>query len=116
MSGGLTLTVTTPLRVAVNAHDVAAIRAEDASGGFGILPGHADLLTVLAPSVLRWRGRDGIAHYCALRGGVLRVTGGGRKSFFSAVELKDDLGNPVANAIATMRWRGNGGDPMGDPE
>lgn len=45
-----------------------------------------------------------------------RVTGGGRKSFFSAVELKDDLGNPVANAVATMRWRGNGGDPMGDPE
>ena len=45
-----------------------------------------------------------------------RVTGGGRKSFFSAVEMKDDLGNPVANAIATMRWRGNGGGPMGDPE
>lgn len=44
-----------------------------------------------------------------------RVTGGGRKSFFSAVELMDELGNPVASGLFTMRWRANGGDPKGDP-
>jgi uncharacterized protein (TIGR00369 family) len=44
-----------------------------------------------------------------------RVTGGGRKSFFAAVELTDETGVAVASAIATMRWRGNGGDPRGDP-
>jgi F-type H+-transporting ATPase subunit epsilon len=76
MSGGLTLRVTTPLEVAVDETDVASIRAEDASGGFGILPGHADFLTVLSASVLRWRAGDGIWHYCALRGGVLRVRAG----------------------------------------
>lgn len=44
-----------------------------------------------------------------------RVTGGGRKSFFTCVDLSDELGNPVAQGVFTMRWRGNGGDPMGDP-
>jgi uncharacterized protein (TIGR00369 family) len=44
-----------------------------------------------------------------------RVTGGGRKSYFAGIDLTDELGNPVANAVATMRWRANGGDPFGDP-
>lgn len=44
-----------------------------------------------------------------------RVTGGGRKSFFSTVDLRDELGNPLAQGVFTMRWRGNGGDPYGDP-
>jgi F-type H+-transporting ATPase subunit epsilon len=76
MSGQLHLTITTPAAVLVDAMDVSAVRAEDASGGFGILPGHTDLLTVLPASVVRWHGGDGVAHYCALRGGLLTVTGG----------------------------------------
>ena len=72
----LTLTVTTPLAVAVSEPNVASIRAEDRSGGFGLLPGHADFLTVLGASVLRWHGSDGIWHYCALRGGILRMSAG----------------------------------------
>jgi F-type H+-transporting ATPase subunit epsilon len=78
MSGTLTLRVTTPLAVTVGDTVVTSVRAEDASGGFGILPGHADFLTVLGASVLRWRGADDIWHYCALRGGILRVSGGDR--------------------------------------
>lgn len=70
------LTVTTPLQVVLS-EEAVSIRAEDASGGFGIQPGHADFLTVLPASVLRWRGA-GDWHYCALRGGVLRVSGGDR--------------------------------------
>ena len=31
------------------------LRAEDDTGAFGILPGHADFLTVLAVSVVTWR-------------------------------------------------------------
>jgi F-type H+-transporting ATPase subunit epsilon len=46
------------------------------SGSFGILPGHADLLTVLVPSVLRWRTADGAARFCAVRGGVFTVASG----------------------------------------
>ena len=72
----LQLTVTTPLAVAVDVANAVSIRAEDATGCFGIQPGHADFLTVLTPSVLRWRAGDGPWRFCALRGGVLRVSGG----------------------------------------
>jgi F-type H+-transporting ATPase subunit epsilon len=78
MSGTLQLTITTPGAVLVETSDVRSLRAEDESGGFGILPGHIDLLTVLRPSVVRWRSEDGVPHYCALRGGVITVTQGRR--------------------------------------
>lgn len=76
MSAALHLTISTPSTVLVDRADVASVRAEDASGGFGILPGHADLLTILPASVVRWRGPDGLARFCALRRGVLTVSGG----------------------------------------
>jgi F-type H+-transporting ATPase subunit epsilon len=76
MSAALHLTVTTPSQILVESDDVVAVRAEDQSGSFGILPGHADLLTVLVPSVLRWRTADGAARYCAVRGGVFTVAAG----------------------------------------
>ncbi|TYO91242.1 PaaI family thioesterase [Oceanicella actignis] len=44
-----------------------------------------------------------------------RQTGGGRKTFFAEVDLHDETGAPLAKGVATMRWRGAGGDPMGDP-
>lgn len=76
MSGRLHLTIATPAVVLVDANDVLSVRAEDESGSFGILPGHADLLTVLPASVLRWRDGNGAQHYCALQGGVFSVRGG----------------------------------------
>ncbi len=45
-----------------------------------------------------------------------RVTGGGRKTFFAEVQLTDETGARLASAVATMRYRGGGGDPMGEPE
>lgn len=68
------LRVVTPLLVAVDEADVLMLRAEDASGGFGILPGHAPFLTALEMSVLGWARADGVRHYCAVRRGVLAVT------------------------------------------
>jgi F-type H+-transporting ATPase subunit epsilon len=76
MSDRLHLTITTPAAVLVDRADVRSVRAEDESGGFGILPGHTDLLTVLPASVVRWRSGDGAMHFCALRGGVLTVSDG----------------------------------------
>ena len=76
MNATLHLTVTTPSQILVESDNVAAVRVEDQSGGFGILPGHADLLTVLVPSVLRWRTADGAARFCAVRGGVFTVASG----------------------------------------
>jgi F-type H+-transporting ATPase subunit epsilon len=78
MSDPLHLIITTPASVLVDSANVSSVRAEDESGGFGILPGHADLLTVLPPSVVRWRESDGEPRYCALKSGVLTVTGGKR--------------------------------------
>jgi F-type H+-transporting ATPase subunit epsilon len=67
------LTITTPLEVFVDVEDVAAVRAEDDSGAFGILPGHAELMAALVPSVLSWHLRAGDQALCAVRGGVLTV-------------------------------------------
>jgi F-type H+-transporting ATPase subunit epsilon len=70
------LRITTPLAVVVDEDDVIALRAEDASGGFGILPMHADFLTSLAISVLSWKNSNGTRRYCAVRSGSLSVTAG----------------------------------------
>jgi F-type H+-transporting ATPase subunit epsilon len=78
MTSGLHLIIATPAKLLFDAEDVRSLRAEDHSGAFGVLPGHADLLTVLPPSVVRWTAKDGSTSYCALSGGVLRVAGGKR--------------------------------------
>jgi F-type H+-transporting ATPase subunit epsilon len=76
MTSRLHLIIATPAKLLIDAEDVRSLRAEDHSGAFGVLPGHADLLTVLPPSVVRWTAEDGSMSYCALSGGVLRVAGG----------------------------------------
>jgi len=70
------LVIATPVLVAADIDDAVAVRAEDASGKFGVLDQHADFLTVLAISVVSWRRRDGREGHCAVRGGVLSVSGG----------------------------------------
>ena len=45
------LLVTTPLAVIVDVEDVRHIRADDETGAFGILPGHANFITVLIDRV-----------------------------------------------------------------
>ena len=69
------LRITTPLATLVD-EEVRAVRAEDASGCLGILPGHADFLTRLEISVVSWTRADGGALHCAVRGGVLTVASG----------------------------------------
>jgi F-type H+-transporting ATPase subunit epsilon len=70
------LSVATPLAIVIEVSDVAHLRAEDDTGAFGILPGHADFLTALAVSVVTWRDESGIEHHVALRGGMLEVRDG----------------------------------------
>jgi F-type H+-transporting ATPase subunit epsilon len=82
------LVITTPTAVVVRSAAVTHLRAEDDSGAFGILPGHADLLTALSVSVVSWREADddakadetgtGRERHCAVRGGVLTVSDGAR--------------------------------------
>jgi F-type H+-transporting ATPase subunit epsilon len=68
------LRIVTPLSVVVD-EEVDSLRAEDASGSFGIRPGHARFLTALKISIVSWT-HAGTERFCALRGGVLTVTGG----------------------------------------
>jgi len=68
------LLITTPTALVIDDPDVVAVRAEDESGSFGILNGHADFLTALTASVVTWRHTDNRPRFCAVRGGVLSVT------------------------------------------
>lgn len=70
------LTVSTPFATIVRATDVCHVRAEDASGAFGVLRGHADFLTALEICVLTWRDGRREEHYIAVRGGMLAVERG----------------------------------------
>lgn len=101
MSALLHLSIATPLAVLTDRMDVLSVRAEDESGGFGILPGHADLLTVLPPSVIRWRARDRVERYCVVGGGVLTVTAGRNVSIACRqATLGDDLAKLEADVTA----------------
>ena len=74
------LGITTPFATVLRTDEAVHIRAEDASGAFGILQRHADFLTVLSVSVLTWQDMRGGEHYVALRGGMLLVRDGGSVS------------------------------------
>ena len=68
--------MTTPLAIIIQADDVTHLRAEDETGAFGILPGHADFLTALTISVVSWCDQVNAEHHLAVRGGTLEVIGG----------------------------------------
>ncbi|HVX74805.1 MAG TPA: F0F1 ATP synthase subunit epsilon [Bradyrhizobium sp.] len=70
------LLITTPTAIVVDESNVSSVRAEDDSGSFGILGGHADLLTALNISIVSWHAAENRVRYCAVRRGVLSVTGG----------------------------------------
>lgn len=96
----LELVIATPTRILAR-QDTVSVRAEDESGGFGILPGHADYITVLSPSVVRWRTADGGWRFCAHGGGVLRVEDGRRVSIACRTgSVGDDLATLEATVAA----------------
>lgn len=98
------LRIITPLRVEVEEDGVRSLRAEDASGGFGVLPGHADLLTSLNLSVLGWTRADGSRRYCAVRRGVLSISGG-REVLVATREavVGDDLEVLAGDVLSRLR-------------
>lgn len=98
------LRITTPLSVVVDTDDVRALRADDASGSFGILSGHADFLTSLTIGVVSWHGADDAAHYCAVRRGVLSVTGGQEIAIATREAVAgDDLATLDESVLARFR-------------
>lgn len=98
------LTVTTPLRIVIDAGDVAHLRAEDETGAFGILPGHADFLTALAISVVSWRNGQGAEHHVAVQGGMLEVRGGKAIAIVTREAVpSDDLHRLEVEVLARFR-------------
>lgn len=97
------LVITTPTAVAVEQEGVTYVRAEDRTGSFGIERGHADFLTVLAISVLLWRDAEARERYVAVRGGVLRVSGGSLIEVATREAVAgDDLGRLRADVLAQL--------------
>jgi F-type H+-transporting ATPase subunit epsilon len=98
------LTVSTPLSVVIDLDDVTYLRAEDNSGAFGVLPGHADFLTVLSLSVATWRDRAGAEHHIALRGGMLEVRDGQTIAIATREAIPgDDLHRLETEVLASFR-------------
>jgi len=100
------LTVSTPLAVIADSEGVEHVRAEDETGAFGILPGHADFLTALSLSVVSWRDLKGGEHHLAVRGGMLEVRGGTLITIATREAIAgDDLKWLQTEVLATFRRR-----------
>lgn len=101
------LTVFAPLEILAEVDGVTHVRAEDATGAFGILPGHADFLTVLSTSVVTWRDDAGREHHAAVRGGVFEARGGRTISIATReAVLGDDLHRLESEILARFRREG----------
>ncbi len=81
------LRVTTPTAIVEDADGIAHLRAEDETGAFGILPGHAPFLTTLPISVVTWRTADAAPRHLAVRGGVLTVGPGTPEAPGTVIEI-----------------------------
>ncbi len=98
------LSVSTPLAIVVDADGVSSLRAEDETGAFGILPGHADFLTALAVSVVTWRDGEGVEHHVAVRGGMLAARGGQMIDVATREAVaSDDLRHLETEVLAAFR-------------
>ena len=86
----LRLVVTTPMTVVVD-EAVRSVQAEDASGRFGIEPGHERFLTTAVPSIVIYRLLDGGEKFVAVDRGMLRVTPGRVQIATRQAVASDDL-------------------------
>ena len=102
------LVITTPTALVIELDDVVHVRAEDASGAFGILRRHANFLTVLEASVVSWRRVNGAEAHCAVRGGILSVRGGQRIAIATReAVLGDDLDHLETEVVRAFRRKTN---------
>jgi F-type H+-transporting ATPase subunit epsilon len=96
----LELELLVPDGVVVRAR-ITGLQATDASGRFGLLPGHEAFLTLLAPCVLFYRDEEGREHYAAADGGVVLLEGD-RVAVVTREAVVADRIEEVADAAAAM--------------
>lgn len=88
MNNTFVLSVITPIKSFER--EITYIRLGDLSGSFGIMRGHTDFLSVLQPSLGYYKDASGTEVFFAIRGGVLRVSGGKTilvtREFFENIE------------------------------
>mgnify|MGYP001233708625 CR=1 FL=1 len=92
------LLIGTPLAVVVDEPGVTYVRAEDETGAFGILEGHADFLTTLTACVVTW-ARDQQTSQVAVRGGILRVSGGDHVSIVTREAVGEETLTKLGSAV-----------------
>jgi len=98
------LVITTPVAVVADIADVVHVRAEDETGSFGILEHHDEFLTALSVSVVSWRQASGREGHCAVRGGVLSVSGGSEVMVATRqAVLGDDLIQLADKVVAELK-------------
>lgn len=103
---GLHLVLSSLGSVLVDEAGVRSVRAQDASGGFGLWPGHADLLSLLGVGVLSWRDAQQHWHYCAVSGGVLTLQRGCELQVATReAVLGEDLDHLEHQVLARLRER-----------
>lgn len=92
--------------VLVDAAGVRSVRAQDATGSFGLWPGHEDLLAVLSVGLLSWRDARDAWHWCALRSGVLTLQRGCELQIASReAVLGDDPAQLEGTVLEQLRQR-----------
>ena len=82
-----------------------ALSAADASGRFGLLPGHQKFLTLLVPCVLKFREEDGRERYAAADGGVLLLEKNRVSIVTREAVVADRLGDVAAAAESMLAAR-----------
>jgi F-type H+-transporting ATPase subunit epsilon len=97
------LTVSTPTAVVEEVDELRCVRAEDETGSFGIMPGHADFVTVLPVTVVGWTAMDGREGFVLVRQGVMTVSDGkhleiAARDAFRNDELRE-LGETVTEVL-----------------
>ena len=80
---------------------ITGLQAADASGRFGLRPGHERFVTVLAPSLLIYTDPSGIERYVAVDGGVLSLEGDQVSVVTREAVLADKL-EEIAERAATI--------------
>jgi F-type H+-transporting ATPase subunit epsilon len=84
---------------------VSGVQAADATGRFGLRPGHEPFVTVLVPSLLVYTDETGTERYAAVDGGVLLLEGDRVSVVTREAALADRLDDMADRAAAILDVR-----------